>query len=79
MPIWDVNKEEVITKIADESNPVFSQNGDVLFTTGPAGNISVRNLSDLSELHNRLYCKNSGKTDALSKKKEFSGSRKKQK
>jgi len=29
--------------------------------------------------HDRLYCSNSGKTEALSNKKEFSGSRKKQK
>jgi len=33
----------------------------------------------LDDFHTRLYCSNSGKTEALSNKKEFSGSRKKQK
>jgi len=36
-------------------------------------------LNDINGFHVRLYCSNSGKTEALSNKKEFSGSRKKQK
>jgi len=83
---WDtagqlINGVMNITRTRNSNEPVWSPIEKQKYENYLAGDTS--NQDELAKqivfMLYRLYCSNSGKTEALSNKKEFSGSRKKQK